>query len=483
MERSRLAVMVVAVYLTAAAMAYGGESVKATVADRTGAPTTAAAVPELQLRWTHHFHPTANYGPGRLFDPLLSGPALYVASGDTLFAFDAATGRERWHTALAESVQSQPLAIAGTVAVLTSKDTDSKLHLTGCDAASGKKAWTVEAKAGSWGDGFPLASTGALIYFQNSAGDLYAVDSKLGKLVWSRTATRDQNMGAYPVVAAESVLWNDGNLSALEAKTGAVRWTVDCRPRYVGLYGADARTALLTTASSNAVMSEVVEECTLRAIDLETGRPRWQAAVHGAFGVENGVSAVANGMMLICQRNKLIARDVDTGWEVWTDEAGFWPSASSVRTDGATVCVVAVPPEDRASSDSASAVAWGAELAIGGEGGVPVLMRALDLRTGKLLWERRGKGPFYPVTVRDGSVYVYDEGQRVLALDARSGEPKWQSKYAPTRGDSFSYDGGLVFGEGMLFIVVGHDIRVLSAPGLRPIRHGDQSGPTGNIGQ
>jgi outer membrane protein assembly factor BamB len=368
--------------------------------------------------------------------------------------------------------------VAGTVAILVDDDHGS-LSLMGFGAVSGKRVWAVRAEAGYWADGYPLVSRGSTIYFEDREGNLYAVDAKTGKLKWLKRATRGQNRGAFPVVTGRFIIWNDGDLSVLDAGTGAVRWTANCAPRYAALYGATPGTVLLTTTLGIEDPPDFREETTLCGLDLQSGDLRWHVPVRGAFDFENGACMVSDRVMLVCQGRRLVGMDTETGQEVWTDQADLWPSHTSVQTDGTTVCLTTVPPPQAAAGEPERGPVGDVEFGIGEDEDVAVALRALDLRSGKLLWERPGRSPFYPVAVHDGSVYLYDEGRRLLVLDARSGEARWQTHYAPGP----AAHGSILFAQDTLLLTVGSDIRAMYLRGVRQVPRGDHTGPSSNVGQ
>ncbi|MFF7161293.1 protein kinase [Streptomyces sp. NPDC008086] len=116
--------------------------------------------------------------------------------------------------------------------------------------------------------------------------------------------------------------------------------------------------------------------------------------------------------------------------------AGWQPWSTALRSD-----VKGVPLDYQ----DPGCVADGNALFCGGTG---FTAAGVDSASGRILW-RFGTRPqgVRPIGVRDGLVYVYedpdDSVRRVVALDAETGERRWQRDISKSQ-DAILYDGGLL---------------------------------------
>jgi outer membrane protein assembly factor BamB/dienelactone hydrolase len=169
--------------------------------------------------------------------PTVSDGTVYIASDavfdvdqedpapSALYAVDAATGEERWHTGFGagENSFSTPAVANGTVVVaVTHPDTNTGYYLA-TDAATGEERWRFTLDKAPW-EASPGAN-GDLAYL--TGGDdpaLIAVDAATGEERWRYTTA----MALYPrPVVAENVLYfqsQDGHVTALDPTTGEEHW-------------------------------------------------------------------------------------------------------------------------------------------------------------------------------------------------------------------------------------------------------------------
>ena len=202
-----------------------------------------------------------------------------------------------------------------------------------------------------------------------------AVDASTGAQVWTFTPHADAEFG-YSAVDDQGFYFGDEahRVYALEPRTGAVRWITDVGPEWqhrsvttgVSVSGDTVYAAVRQYASRNGE----VAIGWIFALDRATGRILWR--YQNGTGTENryfsGEATVA-GRLLVAQdhaRNQTIAVDRFTGQEVWRTSAtlSFAGLNQAPVVSGDTVFV--------ASHDRN--------------------VHALDLRTGRLLWQVNTQG-------------------------------------------------------------------------------------------
>lgn len=286
--------------------------------------------------------------------PAVVNGTVYVGSmNGRMFAFDAATGDERWSFETGGPVQGSP-AVAGGVVYVTSRDGwlyalaaetgavrwkyasdaifayssptvargvvfvaayDGKVHAV--DAATGKKKWAVTlheddphqplTALGGRIDSSPTVAQGKVIV--GGPGGLYALRIQDGSQVWNLSTAGHAESGAVESspAFADGVVYvgaNDGKLRAVTAGTGEVRWVFNASD---GIY------------SSPAVADGVVHVGSLDghvyAVDAETGAARWSfktgATVYASPAVTGGVVYIGS------DDDHLYALDAATGALVW----------------------------------------------------------------------------------------------------------------------------------------------------------------------
>ncbi len=288
----------------------------------------ALDIPTGTQRWTF----ASEAGP--MTGPAVVDGLVYVVQGDGIVvAIDAASGRQRW---AASSTMSSPTTatVGGGLVYLGSADG----LLLALDAASGAERWRyVPAGGGSisspaYHDGF--------VYAGSSSEGVVALRADTGTLVWD-LATGDEEPGTavvsggtvYVGIVGESA----GRLRAIDARSGALRWTTD------------------ESFQSPAVWDGVVYAVgpgRLAAFRADDGTQLWRVALPAA----SGPPAVAGGAVYLttAEPGHAYAFDAATGGLLWQYEL-----------DGAYACCIA-PSHGAVFAGTAA----GSVYAIGGDGAV-----------------------------------------------------------------------------------------------------------------
>jgi len=331
---------------------------------------------------------------------------VYPGAGPTDFAGIQWRFKTRGH------VLSSPAIYAGVVYV----GSDDR-NLYAIDAASGTEKWHFETKGGAVNSS-PAVSAEA-VYFLSADSSFYALDRQTGKLLWKFQTEGERRFeakglhGATPRQQTIPDSWDfylsspalvngvvyfgcgDGNVYALEAKTGRLKWK--CPTRGV-------------VHSSPALAEGVVYigswDSYLYALDAGTGQEKWRfktgedPQTFNQVGIQSS-PAVAGGVVYFgCRDSHLYAVDAKTGQQKWNfPTRGSWVIGSPAVRGGVVYF---------ATSDSA-------------------LFHAVDAATGKERFTLpTGMFVFSSPAVAGDMAYFGVFDGKLLALDLLAGKLRWE---------------------------------------------------------
>lgn len=307
-----------------------------------------------------------------LSSPVLDRGVIYFGSGDNnIYAVDAETGVQKWKFATQGAVDSSPAVDSGLVFAASYDG-----YFYAIDATKGTLRWKFKTEGerrfeakGLHGNqpqnqtfwdpwdlflSSPVVGQGAVI-FGSGDGNVYALDQWTGAVRWKfKTGGVVHASPAYDAGTIYIGSW-DSYLYALEAATGLEKWRFKS--------GEDATTHnQVGFQGSPAIVGGVVyvgcRDSHLYAIDAGSGKENWNFGTHGSWVVAS--PAVADGMVLFGTSDSSLfhALSAATGKPVYQVQDNFFLFSSP-------------------------AVAGGIVYIGKMNGG----LEALDLKTGKQLWE------------------------------------------------------------------------------------------------
>jgi outer membrane protein assembly factor BamB len=304
---------------------------------------------------------------------------------------------------------------------------------------------------------FPPAVAYGRAYIANNPGVLFAVQTATGRTSWRYASGRCT--AASPAVADEVVYMAfmnlrrrgsepcnadpgtpglDGEVVALEARKGAVRWRKRIGPSETSPLVADG---LVYVGDWNG---------SVYALDAKTGREVWTFRTGGA--VKGAVALSGRRLYVGSYDHHVYALDARTGRLRWRGSAQerlggrgtFYstPAAAYGRvyigsTDGKVYSFGAASGEVRWSQSTGgyvygSPAIWEKHVLIGSYSG---RFYSLDAATGDVEWEFEANGPISgSATVLGSVVYFSTLRGRTYGLDARTGKQIWSfpdGKYSP----------------------------------------------------
>lgn len=316
----------------------------------------------------------------------------------------------KWKFKTNGPVYSSP-AVAGGLAIVGSAD--GKLYAI--DVESGSAKWTFATKARITSS--PAIQDG-VAYFESYDSNFYAVDVATGALKWKFATKGEKRFAAKhmhgilpmsetvpdpfdfylssPAVSNGTVYFGsgDGTVYALDAGTGAVRWTFQT---------GDVVHASPAVADGLVFIGSW--DTYFYALDATTGLEKWKVktgedpAFHNQIGIQSS-AAVSNGIVYFgCRDSKLYALDARTGDTKWiVDNKGSWVIGSPAVAGGTVYFT---------TSDSG-------------------LFHAVDARSGSELLSLSFKWPMFSSPAVAGNlVYIGSHEGKLLAIDVAARKPAW----------------------------------------------------------
>jgi outer membrane protein assembly factor BamB len=311
-----------------------------------------------------------------------------------------------WKFKTAGRVVSSPLVVGDVVYV---GSTDGSLYAV--NRADGTQRWKFESKG-------PISSSPAFhngtVYVSSLDGLVYAVDAGTGKARWTFSTRGERRFTApgihgaiprtermpdpfdvftsSPAIANGTVFVGSGDqhVYALDAATGALRWTF-----------ATGDVVHASPAFADGTVFIGSWDRNLYALDAETGRERWRyttgndTVIYNQIGIASS-AAIANGTVFVGGRDgRFHAVDQRTGAVRWVhNNNGGWTIASPAVRNG----IVYFPTSDGTR------------------------FKALDAATGEVTFNLQNKAVSFSSPAIAGDIAYYGTSDGYLnAVDVRDG--------------------------------------------------------------
>ncbi len=337
------------------------------------------------------------------------------------------------------------------------------------------KEWPKEGPKLLWqvddiGDGYSTPSVvGNRIYLMSNRGMenefVQALSTKDGKPIWT---TRVGNVGSpnqnppYPKARSTPTidgnfiyaLGSDGDLACLETKTGKLRWTKNIRKEFGGQPGEWAYAESPLVDGDVVVVTPGGAQATMIALNKKTGALIWKSAIPGGDAAGYASAVVVNGggrkQYVQLLTKGMVGVDAQTGEFLWRNKEVakgpaqyFTPVARNDYVYGGALGVggVLVRVKSEGSGIAAEQVYFTRGLPNGIGGAVVVgdtiygteagaTLVAADLLTGKVKWQGKGIG-WSSIASADGLLFLHGISGEVALVEATPEGYREKGRFTP----------------------------------------------------
>jgi outer membrane protein assembly factor BamB len=277
--------------------------------------------------------------------PAVLGERAFALTVDHhVLAVAVSDGHELWRTPTGETGRStEGSRVIATAEAVVVGDWD----VYAFEPGSGRRLWRFDAAAGQGAGVFLGAATGDTVFSGSPAGRLHAIDVSRGREIWTAAIATDGRTSVFPPITDGDVVVagfttftapNTGGVVAVEAATGKERWRFR--------FPLPADRSLSVNSAGDPVLSAGLAIASggdgqIWALDVRTGAVRW--TLPRLAGPFQGVITVADrdfralaisGRRLIAGSltGYVVAYDLETRQEAWRVEGGWLGSTGFVFT-------------------------------------------------------------------------------------------------------------------------------------------------------
>ncbi len=269
--------------------------------------------------------------------PTVAGGTVYVGSDDSYFyAFDAATGQLRWKVYTYGAVDGNPTAAGGMVYLNILGATPNGNTLAAFDTATGTQQWSATL-TGSYTSQSPTIVNGTVYITDHINGvTLQAFDAATGAPQWQLNTFGDFDFNP-AVVNGTIYMETDYNpMAAVDVQTQTLKWLYVERDPYgntITVFGSGSPTVDGPTVFGPTSNNEMY------ALDTTAGTLKWKFSTSNSPAGGQFSSPVAgSGLLFATNTNGLLyAMDEKTGvtqWTYGTTVAGTQPAGNPVYANG-----------------------------------------------------------------------------------------------------------------------------------------------------
>ncbi|MDT0343169.1 serine/threonine-protein kinase [Streptomyces litchfieldiae] len=314
----------------------------------------------------------------------VTGGRVLASDGPSLYALDSTDGSDRWRVPTDTWIYALR-AERGTVITATRGG-----GVQAWESGTGERLWELSGAQADFEthDAAPVVHGG--VVYAWGEGQLYALEARTGSEMWRYPVGDTSVTGGVPVRVTPT---DDGavyvcagsRVLALDAASGAERWRFDAPAAIL----CPATYQSPSTRSAGVYFTDYLG--TVYALDVATGDDRWRIATEARQSVEPVV--VADGLVHLGSGTAMYTLDAVSGTPRWRFAAGESIVGSPVVTQG--------------------------RLHFGSE---DHCLYTLDAVSGRLTWKLETGGAITGTpAAADGMVFACSKDHCVYALDAARG--------------------------------------------------------------
>jgi len=259
-------------------------------------------------------------------EPLLIGDRLVIPTdadpNGHVYSFNVASGELQWKLAFEKGVATSPLLVGDCVVAVTAVG-----EVVAIDAKSGKVVWR-KAPAGALQSLTSIpspAAAGTRIFVADNTDKIFALDATTGATVWRGTLAARPNTALVVVGSSVVVGTADGYLNWIASDSGKVRKRMrleEGRPYGTPILASPLLFVLAAGTKGN-----------LLALDAESGAVRWKQETPKEWTTYRPLVAGANVIVGDEDKN-LCAFDRASGAMRWCRSVGQVPRGLGIGNDG-----------------------------------------------------------------------------------------------------------------------------------------------------
>jgi len=315
---------------------------------------------------------------------------------------------------------------------------DADAMFCALNGATGHKRWIYLAR-GEYPTVTPVAANG-LAYFMTGDGNIIALDAKTGRKKWSFSThgTADESEGTGICVSRDNAIYattlNLG-LFAIDGRTGHKKWNRPDLTRFPSdgpAIGPDG--TIFFTALRGKTFGSSYTNMLVQAINPVTGKTIWAYDTGIRDGGDEGLSqpTVYNGKVYV-YADKCIALNAASGRLVWQHSVGQLAAKPAIGPSGSVLVL---------------------ESTTNTRGPIITTISAFNGGTGATLWQSRIVSPSskdaYPEHDVVGPTYIpsgailFVSGSSLVAVNSSRGMKVWSTQIANLIGGCVSNYSGLI---------------------------------------
>ena len=217
---------------------------------------------------------------------------MFERFGGSLYAFDKNSGEEIWNTSIGLVGRSSPVVYGGNVLIITKSQVAPlrwNTNLFVIDEMTGEMKWNRTLDDNITG-------------FANMPKDVIGFLEEIGFVNDTDNVPMNNLLGAITPVIHNGVIFagsSDGNIYAIDSNTGSLIWTFDTSSSPLGLSNYMAASPVIADGIVYAISGDGV----IYAIDEITGEEKWTNVIEDEAGFSLVVSSpiVSNGFLYVNQ--------------------------------------------------------------------------------------------------------------------------------------------------------------------------------------